>query len=481
MSNNSILSATKWSAITNILSKITPPIANIFLARLLTPEAFGVVATINLVITFADIFTDAGFQKYLIQHEFEDEDHLFKSTNVAFWSNFTLSIISWLIIFIFRNNLAKLVGSEGYGIHLTIAAFSIPLLSFSSIQQALYKRNYNFKGLFIPKLIRSIVPLVITVPLACYFHNCWALIIGTLAAHVSDAILLTVKSKWKPSFYYSLIEFREMFSFSFWTLLETIAIWLTGNIDVFIIGKNLNQYYLGIYKTALLTVSQITSIIVTTIIPVLFTSLSRNQKDDEQFKMIFSSFQNKCAIILVPLSFGIFIYRSLVTKILLGSQWNDATLFIGLIGLLQFVLILIYYFASEVYRSKGNPKVSFIVQVIDIVVSGVIIFIASSKSFELLCYAKIITLLLFALMHIIVLATIFHFNILKLSKNFVVPLICSVVMSIVAHFLLMWHSEIYWQFIEIFICIVIYFTLYMCFPKERKEVLLIINKYILRK
>lgn len=43
------------------------------LARILAPEAFGVVATIAMIISFAEMFTDAGFQKYLVQREFKDD------------------------------------------------------------------------------------------------------------------------------------------------------------------------------------------------------------------------------------------------------------------------------------------------------------------------------------------------------------------------------------------------------------------------
>ena len=93
--NSKIIGATKWSAITEIAAKLILPISNMVLARILTPDAFGVVATISMIVSFAEIFTDAGFQKYLIQHEFEDDTDREQSTTVAFWGNFILSIILW--------------------------------------------------------------------------------------------------------------------------------------------------------------------------------------------------------------------------------------------------------------------------------------------------------------------------------------------------------------------------------------------------
>lgn len=52
--NRKIVTATKWSAITEVLAKLVAPISSMVLARLLTPDAFGVVATLNMVIAFAE-------------------------------------------------------------------------------------------------------------------------------------------------------------------------------------------------------------------------------------------------------------------------------------------------------------------------------------------------------------------------------------------------------------------------------------------
>lgn len=64
--DNKIFQATKWLTITKVMAKLVTPISSMIHARLLTPEAFGVVATLNMVISIAEIFTSAGFQNYTI-------------------------------------------------------------------------------------------------------------------------------------------------------------------------------------------------------------------------------------------------------------------------------------------------------------------------------------------------------------------------------------------------------------------------------
>lgn len=143
-----VISATKWSSFTEILAKLVSPVTNMILARILAPEAFGVVATVTMIVSFADMFADSGFQKYLVQHEFKDEGEKYKNANVAFWTNFGISVLLWIIIIIFREELATLVGNPGLGKVIAISCFQLPLTSFSSIQMALFRRDFDFKTLF---------------------------------------------------------------------------------------------------------------------------------------------------------------------------------------------------------------------------------------------------------------------------------------------------------------------------------------------
>ena len=78
-----IKNATKWSVVSEIIAKLVLPITNMILARLLTPEMFGVVATVTMIVSLADLFTDAGFQKYLIQNNFKSNKHYKYSRYIA--------------------------------------------------------------------------------------------------------------------------------------------------------------------------------------------------------------------------------------------------------------------------------------------------------------------------------------------------------------------------------------------------------------
>lgn len=172
--SNIIGNSLKWSTAGEVISKLIAPITNMILARVLDPVDFGVLATVNMIITFVDLFTDSGFAKYIIQDDFDEKDDMFQYVNVAFWTNLVLSIVLWLIIAIFRMPIANLVGNSGNELVIVIASLQLVLTSFSSIQTALYRRFFDFKSLFIARVLISVIPIIVTVPLSFVIRNYWA-------------------------------------------------------------------------------------------------------------------------------------------------------------------------------------------------------------------------------------------------------------------------------------------------------------------
>lgn len=462
--------AVLWSSITEIMAKLITPIVNIFLARLLSPEAFGAVATITMVITFAEVFTDAGFQKYIVQHEFGDDESLDKSTNVAFWTNFVFSCLITALIVIFRHPIAKLVGSEGLGNAIAIASLSIIMVAFSSIQMARFKRDLDFKSLFFIRIGSSLIPLVVTIPLAFIFHNFWALVIGTLVVNLFNAIALTVRSKWKPKLFFSFKLFRDMFSFSAWTLIESVVIWLTVNIDIFILGTTLDDYHLGVYKTSMTTVNSYMNLITAAIVPVLFSTLSRYQNNDDEFKDTYYKFQRYTSILVFPMSAGIFLFSDLVVKILLGAQWLEASGFVGLWGLMSGITILFSNFSSEVYRSKGNPKLSTFAQFLHIMCLIPAILIAKKYSFSVLYITRSVLRVQFVVVNLIIMRCVYKFKFPKTLLTILPAFISTLVMFAIGYVLEGLSSRIWWQLISIAVCIISYFITLLLFPRTRREI-----------
>ncbi len=474
--NAQVKSATKWSAITEIVAKLISPITSMVLARLLTPEAYGIVATFSMIIVFAEIFTDAGFQKYIIQHEFKSEEEKDQSINVAFWSNLVLSFLLWFLIAIFSKPLMSLVGNPGYELPLIVACISIPLAAFSSIHMAVYKRDFEYKSLFKIRIIGILVPLFVTIPLAFILRNYWALLIGTIASNLINAIVLTIYSKWKPRLYYSWAQFKEMFSFTFWLMLEAISNWLVTYFDVFVIGTILSQYYLGLYKTGSGLVSQVFSLITATTSSILFASLSRSQNDFEEFKKLFLVYQKYVGVLVIPLGFGLFCYSDLFTTITMGEQWMEASSLIGLWGLTSAFMIVLNHYCGITYRALGRPKLSMLSEWLHILFLWPAVVIAARHGFETLYVTRSLMRLQHIIVDLFIMHFLIHFPVRKMLLNILPATFAAVVMSCFALFFYSNQGSMLFQILMVMMCVLVYFSAICLFKREREILLSTIHK-----
>lgn len=450
--------ATRWSTITEVASRLVLPLVNMVLARLLTPEVFGVVATITMIVSFAEIFADAGFQKYIIQHEFESKEELDESTNVAFWTNLTISLILWSIIFIYSEPLAKLVGNPGLGNVVTISSLTLPILAFSSIQMSRFKRELDFKSLFYVRLVSILIPIFVTIPLAYIFRSYWALIIGTIAGNLSNAIVLTIRSKWRPKFYYSFIQLKRMFSYSWWILLESITTWMTSYSDTFIVSVSLSTYYLGLYKTSMVTVNQIMGLIVAAASGPLFVALSRLQNKRKDLIATYNSYMRSLAFMIFPLSVGIWVFRDVITDILLGSQWQEACDFIGLWGLLSSIALVLGTFANGLYNAIGKTFLSFSVSIVNLIIMIPLLLWAAPKGFECLFISRSMLRVSFVVIQIIAMWYFLKYPIGSLFTTILPIALPTIIMGVVGILLRTMAQSMLWNFICIAVCILVYFV-----------------------
>lgn len=467
LTNRNIANATKWSFFAEFSAKMIVPVTNMILARILAPEVFGLVALVNMVISFTDMITTAGFQKYLIQHEYENEKDLSRGTSVAFWTNFVLSILLWGLIVLFNGPIAVLVGSVGYGLLFVVAGVSLPITALSSVQETIFIRDLSFKKLFYNRMIYSFLPFVITIPLALLGFGYWSLIIGSIFGNVAKAVFLTANSRWKPNFYYSFRLMKTMLSFSLWSLIEAFTIWVSIWADIFIISNALGSYYTGLYRTAQITVTGIISVITASTTSVLFSSLSRVQNDHKKFTQMLFLFQRHVGMLVLPLGVGIFIFRDTVTSIILGSKWIEASSFIGIWGLCTALVATYGTFCREAYRAKGMPKVSVFAQVLHLSFVIPVCILSIPYGFDFLIYSRSIASLGIILVHFLFLKIFVKISPLSLIKQTIIPIAGAVMMGCIGMIMKTYITGNMTGLISIALCAIFYFSFLWLFPSYR--------------
>ena len=478
--NSKIANAAKWSAITEVMAKLVSPITSMILARLLVPEVFGIVASVNVVFSFCDIFSDAGFQKYIIQHEVNKEEEIENYATVAFWSNLTVSLCIWAGVAIFANPIAKLVGCEGKGLAIAVSCSSLPLTAFSSIQGALLKRNMNFKPLFYVRLVTIVIPIIVTVPLAFITRSYWSLIIGTIVIQLGTVLMMSVLLKWRPKFWFSFSMLKEILSFSLWSLLESILVWIINWGDVFIVGNILSSHYLGLYKTSMNMVNQIIAVISASMGPVLLAALSRLQDDDAEFKNVYYRFTEFSGLLLLPMGIGMWVYRDVMCRVALGSLWMESATLMGVWGLISALSIIFNSYNGDVLIAKGKPNLSVLVQIVQITCIIPAVYFSAKIDFETLSYARALVRIVGMVVYSFVVWKVARISVFVIIKKLSPYILAALIMGLFGQQILLRVNSLSLQLLSIFLCVGAYFLLLVIFPSSRRTVKITLHRIVRR-
>ena len=456
-----IVAAAKWSVITEVLAKLITPLTNIILAHMLAPTAFGILATIMMVISFAEMLADAGFQKFLVQHEFESTQDKQEAADVAFIANLVFSLVLWGAIIIGRDELAVLVGNDGLGIPLAVMGAMIPLSAFSSVQMALYRRDFNFKFLLNIRLITILTPILISIPMALMGYDYWSLIAGMLGSQLFTALALLKSRKNQIHLFFSSRVFMNMFNYSAW------SIWLTAWVDTFIISRFLDAYYLGIYKMPMAIVTTVMAMATASLAPVLFAALSRVQNNQQAFSNTFFTFQRYMALFLVPLGVGLFVFQDFVVQFLLGPQWTLAGIVLGSWALSSAIMTVTANLISEIFRAKGMPNLSFWAQILHLVVLIPVIYICIQYDFSTFVYARSLVRMEMLVASMLLLALFVNMSAFRIISNISVYLITASIVGLIAYSILHLYDAVWWTVVCMLLCVVLYVAILYVIPSER--------------
>ena len=230
----------------------------------------------------------------------------------------------------------------------------------------------------------------------------------------------------------------------------------------------MNSYYLGLYRTSISIVGQIVTLITAVVLPVILPSLSRLQDDIPEMRRTLLRFQNVTGIILIPLGMGIFVFRDLITNIMLGSQWVEAAGFMGLWGLMEAITVVFARFCSPVYPAIGKPRVSVIVQILHLVVLIPAIIISGQFGFKALYVTRSLVRLELVIVNMIAVYIMIKQSPWKMITNILPQLVCALILGIIGYLLLVFNNGVALSFVWVVLCFGVYFgSLYFLFPKER--------------
>ncbi|WP_213999922.1 lipopolysaccharide biosynthesis protein [Arsukibacterium sp.] len=351
---NKVYSGSVFMLITRLSIKSIGLISTIFLARLLTPEDFGVVAITVAIYAFIELFGALALGTALIQQKTNNLDDY----NSAWTFNVLFGVVAAISLTLVAPLVAEFYSDERLRHVLYVMAFVSIVSGIHNIGVVNFRRNLNFRKELQLQLVPKLISFVVTLTLAFILRNYWALVLGVLCNQLVTTVYSFMMHPFRPRICFS--SFNKLFKFSRWLLLNNIVHFINDKVSQLVVGKVLSPAALGFLSLSKEIGQLPTSHMAVPINIATFPVYSRFQDNPIELRKAYLNTAALTASLTIPASIGIALIAPLLVSVLLGEQW------LNMVPLLQLLALANMFFSitsnnSYIYLAAGKPHISFLI------------------------------------------------------------------------------------------------------------------------
>ena len=291
----------------------------IVLARLLTPNEFGVVAMATVVTGFLNLIKDAGLSAASVQQEVISHEQM----SALFWINLAMGGF-WTLV---TAGLAPVLAGfyqEPQLLWVTLwLAVTFVVTGASAQHQSILQRKMSFGVLAVVEIIALVFSVGVGLAMALLNAGLWALVGMLLVQPVANTIGLWMAAGWVPGPPRSTLGMRPLFNFGGTLTLNALVVYAAYNLDKVLLGKMWGADPLGIYGRAYQLINIPTENLNSSIGGVAFPALARVQNDPVRLRTYFLKGYSIFLSLVMPVTVACALLSEDIVSVFLGSAWKD--------------------------------------------------------------------------------------------------------------------------------------------------------------
>ncbi|MDR0261936.1 MAG: lipopolysaccharide biosynthesis protein [Sphingobacterium sp.] len=319
-----------WNTISRFSSYGLEFVIGIFLARILGPKDFGVIASITVIIALLEVFINSGYSQALIRERQFDQI----AFSTVFWFNLLIGLLVYAIIYFSSNIISVFFNTGNIAYYIQALSLTLIINSISLIQRTILTRDINFKKQTFIAVISTIVAGICALVLAVRGYGVWSLVFKILVFRSVECVLLWTSTRWYPILKFSLNHLKTLTKFASKLLISGLIDVSLKNINYIVVSKFLSVTTLGFYTRAEmfknLPSQNLTSIMTTVSYPALSVVQDDKEKLTKGFEKVFTlTYYISCLLMFTLLGVS-----STLVLSMLGDKWE------GSIPLLQLLCLV---------------------------------------------------------------------------------------------------------------------------------------------
>ena len=316
-----------WSGIDNVVQMGVTFIVSIILARLLSPDDYGLLGLIAVFTAVCQALINGGFTTALIRKKDATDDDY----NTVFISNLVMSLLLYAVIYLCSPAIANFFERQELVALTRVSSLGMIIGALALVQRARLTKRIDFKTQTKITFIASITSGVVGIAMAFLDFGVWALVAQHLTSQVLTTILLWFFNKWVPRLRFSTKSFHELFGFGWKMMLSSLLDTIWKELYQVIVGKFYTPATLGQYTRAK-QFSQLFSSNLTGVVQrVTYPVLSNIQDDKERMITAYRRIIKTTMFITAISMFFIGAISEPLLYCLIGPKWHEAATYLPLI------------------------------------------------------------------------------------------------------------------------------------------------------
>ena len=338
----------------------------ILLARILSPSEFGVIAVANMIIHYANNFTNFGLNNALVQKDDVEKIHI----NTVFTLDITISFLLVFITVLSAERISTFFHTPDVCPVLKWMSLYYVITTFYHIPVVILRRDIDFRFLTVVEFIEGLLISLSAIALALAGYSYWSIVIASLTIPAVSAIILMLKTRWLPKLIIGR-NMGELYSFGFWNFVRAQVQLMVSKIDYFVIGRYLDVHTLGLYEKSFELTERAMSGLTMPVNAIFFSTFSRLKKDIKQVKQVFLEASALLALVSYPVLFGLIGVAPHFVISCLGRQWEYAVIPLQILSTACLFRVLLGITAS-VNVAIGKYKAHTLLNIIS---AGIFVFL----------------------------------------------------------------------------------------------------------
>ena len=426
MDRNIVLKGILWKLGERGGVQIIQFVVQLVLARLLTPNDYGVLAIVLVFISLSNIFIQSGLPTALIQKK--NTDIIDESS--VFYTSMLISLSCIIIIWFTSPYIAIFYNDQELSFYLRCISFILIIGSFNSVQIALISKKLAFNINFYSSIISVVISAGIGIWMALSGWGVWSLIVQYASNIIISTIVIYILFPWKPSLKFSYTRTKNLFSFGSGIFTANLLSNLFTDIYSLIIGKIYSKGWLGFYDTGNRIPATVANSLTTSVQSVLLPAFSLIQEDKDRIKVMMRRSVQVSAFFIFPVMFLLAAAAKPLILILLTEKWAFAIPFLQLACIL-YAFYPIHSTNLQAINAIGRSDIFMKCEVQKKIVELIILCMTIWFSIYIMAVGRVISSLIALYINMSPNRKFIHYGfkeqIMDLSKAFLISLFVSII------------------------------------------------------